>query len=155
MTQLQHKEPGTHEKGCECCDIFPLCQEWSCLGEKVLWVQKWMKVTLQSRNWYSGANESVWHEGVTWWAKRALWITQWPQSSTWLQGIPIWKTQMKQVIATRLWRIHLRWYCISTFLLHVKMHLWADVYAMMHVQDAMMHMVWCNATCNDATHKFL
>jgi hypothetical protein len=143
MTWLQHKELGIREKDCECCYRFPLCLEWSCLGEMSCESKNRRRWLYKVRIGIAEPMRVCDMKGVTWWAKRTLGSHCDPKSLMWLQGIPIWKTPTKQVIATRLWRIHLRWYFISTFLLQVKMHLWVDVYDMMHAHDV--HgMVQCN-----------
>jgi hypothetical protein len=94
---------------------------------------------------------------VTWWATKGIKGLHYDPIRVRhsLKVITIWKRQTKQVIVIRSRMIHLRWYWIPTFLLQVKMHLWVDVYVMMHLHDAVMHMLWCNATCSNAIHFFL
>jgi hypothetical protein len=93
---------------------------------------------------------------VTWWATKGIKGLHYDPIRVRhsLKVITIWKRQTKQVIVIRSRRIHLRWYWIPTFLLQVKMHLWVDVYIMMHSHDIVMHMLRCNATCNDVMHTF-
>jgi hypothetical protein len=124
---------------------------------KVLRVQNRRRWTLQCRNWWVIANESVQREtSVTCWAKRALRIYNMIQQEfdTASRLWPFTADQWRQVTTTRWSRIPSSRYWISTLFLRVKMYLWVDFYVIMHSHDAVMHMIWCNSTCNYAMNNF-
>jgi hypothetical protein len=111
---FKHKESWTHEKGCEYCEGFPLCQEWSRLGEKSYDSKidegELYKVRIDRVELMRVCNTNR----CNLMGQKSIKDLQY--GSTRVQRnfkvITIWKRPTKQVIATRSWMIHLRWYWI-------------------------------------------
>jgi hypothetical protein len=118
------------------------------------------QLDVHSLFWLYCANRgSVWF-----YSSSASFITLWESFiSCWL----VFFITFLQGFLLGFWTWDIGWFLVKEILLgsrsppplwspprSFKMQLWVNAYEMMHFHDVVMHMVWCNATCVDAMHKF-